>query len=175
MPPCFVSLLLSRAQVLNCVFCFLTEGKYIYFSLLTVYMTNPSGQEASSCRSMNWCLSMNFFVLPLNKKLVPLDKLFYSCVFIPLMSHPGLFSPLSDSVSRAKDVLTRVVRLAQRYLVNPMSRQKSEDKGASQRQTKPRQQSPRRVGRSRVSASLTQAQVSLVLPRNVLDYLLFKY
>ncbi|XP_075898871.1 uncharacterized protein LOC142899250 [Nelusetta ayraudi] len=70
-----------------------------------------------------------------------------------------LHSTQKDSVSRAKGVLTRVVRLAQRYLVNPMSKQRSEEKGASQRQTKPRQHSPRRVNRSRVSASLTQAQI----------------
>lgn len=65
-------------------------------------------------------------------------------------------SDQKDPLSRAKGVLTRVVRLAQRYLVNPM---RSEEKGASQRQTKPRQHSPRRASRSRVSASLTQTQI----------------
>ncbi|XP_027128150.1 TBC1 domain family member 12 isoform X2 [Larimichthys crocea] len=60
-----------------------------------------------------------------------------------------------DSVTRAKSVLTRVVRLAQRYLLAPMGRQRAEEK-----QTKPRQRSPApgRVFRSRTSASLT-AQV----------------
>lgn len=68
----------------------------------------------------------------------------------------------ADSVSRAKGVLTRVVRLAQRYLLDPMGRQRAEEK-ASQTQTKPRQCSPPpgRVIRSRTSASLTQAQVKL--------------
>ncbi|XP_070828986.1 TBC1 domain family member 10B [Chaetodon trifascialis] len=65
-----------------------------------------------------------------------------------------------DSVTRAKGVLTRVMRLAQRYLLDPMGRQRSEEKG-SQKQTMPRQRSPApgRVFRSRTSASLTQAQI----------------
>ncbi|XP_076590118.1 uncharacterized protein LOC143322667 [Chaetodon auriga] len=65
-----------------------------------------------------------------------------------------------DSVTRAKGVLTRVMRLAQRYLLDPMGRQRSEEKG-SQMQTMPRQRSPApgRVFRSRTSSSLTQAQI----------------
>ncbi|XP_041795583.1 rab GTPase-activating protein 1 isoform X2 [Chelmon rostratus] len=65
-----------------------------------------------------------------------------------------------DSVTRAKGVLTRVMRLAQRYLLDPMGRQRAEEKG-SQIQTVPRQRSPApgRVFRSRTSASLTQAQI----------------
>ncbi|XP_035520322.1 uncharacterized protein si:ch211-266k8.4 [Morone saxatilis] len=65
-----------------------------------------------------------------------------------------------DSVTRAKGVLTRVMRLAQRYLLDPMGRQRVEEKG-SQTQTKPRQRSPApgRVFKSRTSASLTQAQI----------------
>uniref|UniRef100_A0A8C4HZV7 Si:ch211-266k8.4 n=1 Tax=Dicentrarchus labrax TaxID=13489 RepID=A0A8C4HZV7_DICLA len=64
------------------------------------------------------------------------------------------------SVTRAKGVLTRVMRLAQRYLLDPMGRQRVEEKG-SQTQTKPRQRSPApgRVFKSRTSASLTQAQI----------------
>ncbi|XP_073328473.1 uncharacterized protein [Pagrus major] len=65
-----------------------------------------------------------------------------------------------DSVTRAKGVLTRVMRLAQRYLLDPMGRQRAEEK-ASQTQTRSRQRSPApgRVFRSRTSASLTQAQI----------------
>lgn len=68
----------------------------------------------------------------------------------------------SDSVTRAKGVLTRVMRLAQRYLLDPMGRQRAGEK-ASQTQTRSRQRSPApgRVFRSRTSASLTQAQVKL--------------
>ncbi|XP_042352554.1 uncharacterized protein si:ch211-266k8.4 [Plectropomus leopardus] len=65
-----------------------------------------------------------------------------------------------DSVTGAKSVLTRVIRLAQRYLLDPMGRQRVEVKGP-QTQAKPRQRSPApgRVFRSRTSASLTQAQM----------------
>ncbi|KAG7245292.1 hypothetical protein INR49_019771 [Caranx melampygus] len=52
------------------------------------------------------------------------------------------------------------MRLAQRYLLDPMGRQRAEEK-SSQTQPKPRQRSPApgRVFRSRTSASLTQAQI----------------
>nr|XP_019959712.1 PREDICTED: EVI5-like protein [Paralichthys olivaceus] len=65
-----------------------------------------------------------------------------------------------DSVTRAKSVLTRVMRLAQRYLIDPMGRQRTEEK-SSQAQVKPRQRSPApgRVFRSRTAASLTKAQI----------------
>ncbi|XP_040894084.1 rab GTPase-activating protein 1 [Toxotes jaculatrix] len=65
-----------------------------------------------------------------------------------------------DSVAGAKSVLTRVMRLAQRYLLDPMGRQRAEEK-SSQTQAKSRQRSPAlgRVFRSRTSASQTQAQV----------------
>ncbi|XP_049430927.1 uncharacterized protein si:ch211-266k8.4 [Epinephelus fuscoguttatus] len=65
-----------------------------------------------------------------------------------------------DSVTGAKSVLTRVIRLAQRYLLDPMGRKRVEAT-SSQTQTKPRQRSPApgRVFRSRTSASLTQAQI----------------
>nr|XP_046250058.1 USP6 N-terminal-like protein [Scatophagus argus] len=65
-----------------------------------------------------------------------------------------------DSVTRAKGVLTRVMRLAQRYLLDPIGRQRAEEKG-SQAQTKSRQRSPApgRAFRNRTSASLTQAQI----------------
>ncbi|XP_036963629.1 rab GTPase-activating protein 1 [Acanthopagrus latus] len=68
--------------------------------------------------------------------------------------------PEKDSVTRAKGVLTRVMRLAQRYLLDPMGRQRAGEK-ASQTQTRSRQRSPApgRVLRSRTSASLTQAQI----------------
>ncbi|AWP08946.1 putative rab GTPase-activating protein 1-like [Scophthalmus maximus] len=64
-----------------------------------------------------------------------------------------------DSVAGAKSVLTRVMRLAQRYLSNPMGRQRAEEK-SSQTHSKPRQRSPApgRVFRSRTSASQTKAQ-----------------
>uniref|UniRef100_A0A8D3B177 Si:ch211-266k8.4 n=1 Tax=Scophthalmus maximus TaxID=52904 RepID=A0A8D3B177_SCOMX len=65
-----------------------------------------------------------------------------------------------DSVAGAKSVLTRVMRLAQRYLSNPMGRQRAEEK-SSQTHSKPRQRSPApgRVFRSRTSASQTKAQI----------------
>ncbi|KAM6926584.1 uncharacterized protein PEZ65_010089 isoform 1-T2 [Lycodopsis pacificus] len=65
-----------------------------------------------------------------------------------------------ESVAGAKSVLTRVMRLAQRYLLDPMGRQRAEAKG-SQAQATPRQRSPApgRVFRSRTSSSLTQAQI----------------
>ncbi|KAK9517188.1 hypothetical protein VZT92_025074 [Zoarces viviparus] len=66
----------------------------------------------------------------------------------------------TESVAGAKSVLTRVMRLAQRYLLDPMGRQRAEAKG-SQAQATPRQRSPApgRVFRSRTSSSLTQAQI----------------
>ncbi|XP_059191450.1 carabin [Centropristis striata] len=65
-----------------------------------------------------------------------------------------------DSVTGAKSVLTRVMRLAQRYLLDPMGRQRAEVKGP-QTQAKPRQRSPApgRVFKSRTSTSLTQTQI----------------
>lgn len=68
----------------------------------------------------------------------------------------------TERVSRAKGVLTRVVRLAQKYLLDPMGRQKTEEKG-SQTQTKPKQHSPApgRVVRSRTSTSMTRTQVKV--------------
>ncbi|XP_005449415.1 TBC1 domain family member 10B [Oreochromis niloticus] len=60
----------------------------------------------------------------------------------------------------AVNILTRVMRLAQRHLLDPMGRQRVEKK-TSQTQAAPRQQSPAtgRFCRSRTSASLTQAQI----------------
>ncbi|XP_038562722.1 carabin-like isoform X1 [Micropterus salmoides] len=65
-----------------------------------------------------------------------------------------------DPATRAKSVLTRVMRLAQRYLLDPMGRQRVEEKD-SQTEAKPRQRSPApgRVFKSLTSASLTQAQI----------------
>lgn len=76
----------------------------------------------------------------------------------------NVFSLSTDSVTGAKSVLSRVLHLAQRYLLDPMGRQRVEVK-SSQTQAKPRQHSPApgRVFRSRTSASLTQAQVNLDL------------
>lgn len=71
--------------------------------------------------------------------------------FLPTVTLPG-----------AVNILTRVMRLAQRHLLDPMGRQRVEKK-SSQTQAAPRQQSPA-TGRfcgSRTSASLTQAQVKL--------------
>lgn len=55
-----------------------------------------------------------------------------------------------------------MLRLAQRYLLDPMGRQKAEEKSA-QTQAKPRQHSPApgQVFRSRNLASLTRVQVKL--------------
>ncbi|XP_071390513.1 carabin-like [Centroberyx affinis] len=68
--------------------------------------------------------------------------------------------PEKDSVTGAKSVLARVLRLAQRYLLDPVGRQRVEEKG-SQTQARPRQSSPApgRFFKSRTSASLTQAQI----------------
>ncbi|KAM9854719.1 TBC1 domain family member 2B [Aulostomus maculatus] len=60
----------------------------------------------------------------------------------------------------AKSVLTRVLHLAQRYLLDSMGRQKVEEKSTqAQLRAKPRSPAPGRVFRSRTSASLTQAQI----------------
>ncbi|XP_035499601.2 TBC1 domain family member 10B [Scophthalmus maximus] len=77
----------------------------------------------------------------------------------PALSAGGK-SAEKDSVAGAKSVLTRVMRLAQRYLSNPMGRQRAEEK-SSQTHSKPRQRSPApgRVFRSRTSASQTKAQI----------------
>ncbi|XP_042267278.1 rab GTPase-activating protein 1 [Thunnus maccoyii] len=63
-------------------------------------------------------------------------------------------------VTGAKSVLTRVLHLAQRYLLDPMGRQRVEVR-SSQTQARPRQRSPApgRVFRSRTSASLPQVQI----------------
>ncbi|XP_070686388.1 carabin isoform X2 [Pempheris klunzingeri] len=77
----------------------------------------------------------------------------------------GEKSTQKDSVTGPKSVLTRVMRLAQRYLLDPMGRQTVEEKG-SQTQDKPRHRSPApgRVFRGRTSASLTQAQIQETEP-----------
>ncbi|XP_034541916.1 small G protein signaling modulator 3 isoform X2 [Notolabrus celidotus] len=62
-----------------------------------------------------------------------------------------------DSGAGVKRVLSRVMHLAQRYLLNPMSRQGVKEK-SSQTQAKPKQRSPARVFRSRTSASLSRVQ-----------------
>ncbi|XP_034541914.1 uncharacterized protein si:ch211-266k8.4 isoform X1 [Notolabrus celidotus] len=64
-----------------------------------------------------------------------------------------------DSGAGVKRVLSRVMHLAQRYLLNPMSRQGVKEK-SSQTQAKPKQRSPARVFRSRTSASLSRVQVT---------------
>ncbi|XP_035013787.2 rab GTPase-activating protein 1 [Hippoglossus stenolepis] len=72
---------------------------------------------------------------------------------------PGGGKPTEkDSVTRAKSVLTRVMRLAQRYLIDPMGRQRTEEK-SSQVKTRQRSPAPGRVFRSRTSTSLTKAQI----------------
>ncbi|XP_058501784.1 USP6 N-terminal-like protein isoform X1 [Solea solea] len=65
-----------------------------------------------------------------------------------------------DSVGGAKSVLTRMMRLAQRYLFDPRGRQQTEEKSL-QTQGKSRQRSPApgRVFRSRTSASQTKTQI----------------
>ncbi|XP_041853843.1 TBC1 domain family member 10A [Melanotaenia boesemani] len=63
-----------------------------------------------------------------------------------------------NSVPGAMSVLTRVMRMAQRYIFDPMGRHHVEEK-SSHTLTMPRQQSPGHVFQSRTSASLTQAQV----------------
>ncbi|KAI3371687.1 hypothetical protein L3Q82_024246 [Scortum barcoo] len=76
-------------------------------------------------------------------------------------STPPEGEKMTEKVTRAKSVLTRVMRLAQRYVLDPMGRQRVEERGC-ETQTKPRQRSPApgRVFKSRTSASLTQAQIS---------------
>ncbi|XP_068459343.1 carabin isoform X2 [Clinocottus analis] len=66
----------------------------------------------------------------------------------------------TESVAGAKSVLNRMMRLAQRYLLDPMGRKRAEAR-PSPTQAKPRQRSPApgRVFRSRTSSSLTQAQI----------------
>ncbi|XP_071362451.1 carabin isoform X2 [Trachinotus anak] len=76
------------------------------------------------------------------------------------VSAPAEGEKNTEKVAGAKSVLTRVMRLAQRYLLDPMGRQRAEDR-SSQTQAKPRQRSPApgRVFRGRTSTSLTQAQL----------------
>ncbi|KAL6107288.1 uncharacterized protein ACO6RY_10958 [Pungitius sinensis] len=66
----------------------------------------------------------------------------------------------NESASGAKSVLTRVMRLAQRYLSDQRGRQRTEAQGA-QTQARSRQRSPAatRVFRSRTGSSLTQSQI----------------
>ncbi|KAK5867938.1 hypothetical protein PBY51_012391 [Eleginops maclovinus] len=66
----------------------------------------------------------------------------------------------ADSVTGAKNLLSRMMRVAQRYLLDPRGRQKVEEK-TSLTQTKPRQRGSTlgRVFKSRTSASLTPAQM----------------
>lgn len=68
----------------------------------------------------------------------------------------------TDSITGAKSVLTRVLHLAQRYLLDPVGRQRAGVKG-SQTQNRSRQASPARGQflRGQTSASLTQARVRL--------------
>ncbi|XP_026221297.1 TBC1 domain family member 12 isoform X2 [Anabas testudineus] len=75
-------------------------------------------------------------------------------------SSEGGTSTEKDSVTGAKSVLTRVMHLAQRYLLDPMGRHRVEERN-SQTQAKSRQRSPApgRVFRSRTSTSLTQSQI----------------
>uniref|UniRef100_A0AAQ4PCT3 Si:ch211-266k8.4 n=1 Tax=Gasterosteus aculeatus aculeatus TaxID=481459 RepID=A0AAQ4PCT3_GASAC len=64
-----------------------------------------------------------------------------------------------ESVSGAKSVLTRVMRLAQRYLADQRGRQRTEGQGAqTQARTRQRSPAPARVFRSRTGSSLTQSQ-----------------
>ncbi|XP_069571299.1 serine/arginine repetitive matrix protein 2-like [Brachyistius frenatus] len=75
-------------------------------------------------------------------------------------SAPSEGGNAAGKVPGAKSVLTRVLRLAQRYLSDPMGRQRDQEK-APQTQPRPRQQSPAagRLLRSRTPASLTRAQM----------------
>ncbi|XP_029909841.1 rab GTPase-activating protein 1 [Myripristis murdjan] len=65
-----------------------------------------------------------------------------------------------DSITGAKSVLTRVLHLAQRYLLDPVGRQRAGVKG-SQTQNRSRQASPARGQflKGQMSASLTQARI----------------
>ncbi|KAI4825436.1 hypothetical protein KUCAC02_021116, partial [Chaenocephalus aceratus] len=76
------------------------------------------------------------------------------------VSPPSEGEKKTDSITGAKTLLSRMMRMAQRYLLDPMGRQKAEEK-TSQTQAKPRQRaSPLgRVFKGRISASLTQAQM----------------
>ncbi|KAF3854142.1 hypothetical protein F7725_022197 [Dissostichus mawsoni] len=76
------------------------------------------------------------------------------------VSPPSEGKKTSDSITGAKTLLSRMMRVAQRYLLDPMGRQKAEEK-TSQTQAKPRQRASTlgRVFKGRISASLTQAQM----------------
>ncbi|XP_029993303.1 rab GTPase-activating protein 1 [Sphaeramia orbicularis] len=63
-----------------------------------------------------------------------------------------------ESLTGAKSVLTRVLHLAQRYLLDPMTRQKVEDR-TSQTHTRTKQHSPAPGRGLRGRTSLTQSQV----------------
>ncbi|XP_037834401.1 uncharacterized protein si:ch211-266k8.4 isoform X2 [Kryptolebias marmoratus] len=63
-----------------------------------------------------------------------------------------------DSVPGTVSLLSRVMRMAQRYIFNPMSRHCAEEKSPQTRAV-PHQQSPGRSFQRRTSASLTQVQV----------------
>ncbi|KAI9523066.1 hypothetical protein NQZ68_031155 [Dissostichus eleginoides] len=76
------------------------------------------------------------------------------------VSPPSEGKKTTDSITGAKTLLSRMMRVAQRYLLDPMGRQKAEEK-TSQTQAKPRQRASTlgRVFKGRISASLTQAQM----------------
>ncbi|CAG5958545.1 unnamed protein product [Menidia menidia] len=67
-------------------------------------------------------------------------------------------SKTQPSKGRPLSLLTRVVRMAQRYFLDPSGRQNAQEK-SSQPETAPRQRSPGCGFRSRTSASLPHAQV----------------
>lgn len=69
--------------------------------------------------------------------------------------------PHADTVPGGVSLLTRVMRVARRYLLRPLGRQGVEEK-CSQTLAVPRHRSPGHVFRSRASASFTQAQVKIL-------------
>ncbi|KAK5928550.1 hypothetical protein CgunFtcFv8_013604 [Champsocephalus gunnari] len=76
------------------------------------------------------------------------------------VSPPSEGEKKTDSITGAKTLLSRMMLMAQRYLLDPMGRQKAEEK-TSQTQANPRQRASTlgRVFKGRISASLTQAQM----------------
>ncbi|KAI9538054.1 hypothetical protein NQZ68_019395, partial [Dissostichus eleginoides] len=65
------------------------------------------------------------------------------------VSPPSEGKKTTDSITGAKTLLSRMMRVAQRYLLDPMARQKAEEKTSTLG----------RVFKGRISASLTQAQM----------------
>lgn len=65
----------------------------------------------------------------------------------------------TEKDSGSRGVLSRFLHLAQRFLLDPLSRQREDKKTKAQSRSQPRSPASRRGFRSKTSASLTQAQI----------------